>query len=388
MRTFVPAFCPIPVLLFDPLPASLVLVVIPFLCSSLFRSHTRSGNAFVSRLQCRALPQEGPLDLTSTTASDRKSEDLQEIHLSFGGHLFLNWSSPAVRERMLDAFRFWLRLGVDGFYLRNVHNMQFQSPDDLFQVLNELHKVMRDEEERIKRKDLNQKWAGDPAAGSHDQGTREGQEQEQEQRHQLPQKRILITSRSSLLTLANKLGKDRNRFSPLKSNFRKRLFQVSQTRIVVSGGKADAGAGARSSQPVHERAGDAAEEADIHSYFHLIDTFLDIRRNETDNIRAQVNEVFLNQGKSEGSTILWNIGSATSSRLVSRVGSEYSAVAAFLLMMLPGSISLFYGDEIGLTDSRDQLSNRVSLFKMPNCCRLFFASASFSPPSRRHVDQF
>ena len=304
--------------------------------------------------------------------------DLQEIHLSFGGHLFLNWSSPAVRERMLDAFRFWLRLGVDGFYLRNVHNMQFQSPEDVFEVLNELHHIMRDEEERTKRKSSPQKRTEE----SGDQRTQDAAE------GTMAEKRILIASRSSLLTLAGKLGKgkEKNYFSPLKSNFGQRLFEVSHTRIVVT----EAGrSGPRGSAHQDARHSDRIVDRDLFSYFHLIDTFLDIRLNQTENVRDQVNEVFLNQPKSHP-WILWNMGSATSSRLVSRVGSEFSAVASFLLIMMPGSISLFYGDEIGLKDSCDSLSNRVSLLRWqiivplpPAPCFLHGSRIRFEPSVTR-----
>lgn len=278
--------------------------------------------------------------------------------MSFGGHLLLNWSCPAVRERMLDAFRFWLRLGVDGFYLRNVHNMQFESPEDVFEVLNELHEVMRDEEERIKGQD----------AGPGSQRTRERDESQDtdasKKRHlgpnPLPEKRILIASRTSVQLLASRVGKTKEKdyFSPLTSNFRRPASDKSIRNPTLDERRAATLAPGRSDAQIGGQS-DRLDRPDLFSYFHLIDTFLDIRANQTENIRDQVNEVFFNQPDSHP-WILWNIGSATSSRLASRLGSEFSTVASFLLTMLPGSISLFYGDEIGLKDSHDSLSKRVS----------------------------
>ena len=37
----------------------------------------------------------------------------------------VNWRNPAVRQAMLDVFRFWLERGVDGFRL-DVFNVYFK----------------------------------------------------------------------------------------------------------------------------------------------------------------------------------------------------------------------------------------------------------------------
>lgn len=231
--------------------------------------------------------------------------------------------------------------------------MQFESPEEIFEVLNELHQVMRDEEERIR----DSQWK---------EGREESEDRKKRRhlgRNPLPEKRILIASRTSVQLLANRLGKKKEKdyLSPplLRSNFRRlsshnlsRNPSLDERRQPVTPvpGRSDAQIAGQS---------DRIGERDIFSYFHLIDTFLDIRTNQTENIRDQVNEVFFNEPESHP-RILWNIGSATSSRLASRVGTELSGVASFLLVMLPGSISLFYGDEIGLKDSYDSVSKRVS----------------------------
>lgn len=57
--------------------------------------------------------------------------------------------------------------------------------------------------------------------------------------------------------------------------------------------------------------------------------------------------------------IMWHVGSAETMRLASRVGRG-SNMAGFLLMsILPGSLSWFYGDEIGLQNSFDSTTNKV-----------------------------
>ena len=279
-----------------------------------------------------------------------------------------------VRQRMMDVFRFWLRLGVDGFYLRNVHKMQFEAPEDVYDVLKELHQVLKDEEESSKRHEtVSEKWVrGSDAAG--EPSSRDSSTQ------LFSQKRILVTSRAALQALSSKLSraKDKNYLSSFRSNVRKPALEVSQ-RVDVSRahkeeerveeeGDVDEGARLRSYGRTHERQHGApllhfarSDRRHVFSYFHLIDTFLDIKVNETENIRDQVNGVFLNdEAEQRGACTLWNVGSAVSSRLASRVGPERSAVAAFLLIMMPGSISVFYGDEVGLKDSSDLLSGRVS----------------------------
>ena len=99
---------------------------------------------------------------------------------------------------------------------------------------------------------------------------------------------------------------------------------------------------------------------EIHSYFELIDFQLNININKTETIRDQVNAVYLNAAKSFP-WILWSVGDVTTSRLATRIGNEYVLTSAFLLTMLPGTISIFYGDEIGLQDTIITSSNKVTI---------------------------
>lgn len=90
-----------------------------------------------------SLVQDKPLDVTSSTAVDRELiRDLEEVHISFGGHLYLNWSSPGVQSNMMKVFDFWLNLGVDGFYLKNIHLIQVNSPEIILDVLHNLKQLL------------------------------------------------------------------------------------------------------------------------------------------------------------------------------------------------------------------------------------------------------
>lgn len=50
------------------------------------------------------------------------------FHMFYKEQPDLNWRHPAVRQAMLDVFRFWLDRGVDGFRL-DVFNVYFKHPD-------------------------------------------------------------------------------------------------------------------------------------------------------------------------------------------------------------------------------------------------------------------
>ena len=50
------------------------------------------------------------------------------LHLFLNQQPDLNWRNPAVRQAMLDVYRFWLDKGVDGFRL-DVFNLYFKHPD-------------------------------------------------------------------------------------------------------------------------------------------------------------------------------------------------------------------------------------------------------------------
>jgi alpha-glucosidase len=48
----------------------------------------------------------------------------------------------------------------------------------------------------------------------------------------------------------------------------------------------------------------------------------------------------------------WVLGNHDNARIATRVGSVQAAVAAMLLMTLPGTLTLYYGEELGMTNIR------------------------------------
>ncbi|GFR22349.1 aamy domain-containing protein, partial [Trichonephila clavata] len=50
-------------------------------------------------------------------------------------------------------------------------------------------------------------------------------------------------------------------------------------------------------------------------------------------------------------SIVWHLGGVETMRLNGKIGGDSNMAALFLLSILPGSFSTFYGDEIGLQDS-------------------------------------
>lgn len=88
----------------------------------------------------------------------------------------------------------------------------------------------------------------------------------------------------------------------------------------------------------------------------LIDVSLDIVTNGTEGLKTQVDKavkgvLFKKPGYP---WIHWNIGNIDTRRLASQLPKGNATLAAVLFeMMLPGTPSIFYGDEIGLEDIKD-----------------------------------
>src|SRR5699024_4456023 len=98
----------------------------------------------------------------------------------------------------------------------------------------------------------------------------------------------------------------------------------------------------------------------LYAHFDLIHFELHLDRQSIDSIRDQVNYVFLNRPP-DFPTVLWSVGGGDRARLATRLGPQWSLASAFLLTMMPGSVSLLYGDEIALTDVYDQHTKHVSV---------------------------
>ncbi|XP_023239079.1 neutral and basic amino acid transport protein rBAT-like [Centruroides sculpturatus] len=90
-------------------------------------------------------------------------------------------------------------------------------------------------------------------------------------------------------------------------------------------------------------------------YFDLIDVYLEVDGNRSHQVMKQVEETT----QWNAPWIHWNVGNVESSRLSSTLDSKYTLASLVLLMMLPGSVSIFYGDEIGLRDSVEETTGKM-----------------------------
>lgn len=89
------------------------------------------------------------------------------------------------------------------------------------------------------------------------------------------------------------------------------------------------------------------------AFFDLIDFKIELSEN---NLKMKIDEVQKGVlfSKPNYAWPLWTIGGVDRSRLVSRVVAQNGSLAALLVsMMLPGTPSIFYGDEIGLVHIHD-----------------------------------
>ena len=337
----------------------------------------------VTRLFCLclfnySLQQDKPLDVTSTTAIDREGKDLEETHLSFGGHLYLNWSHAGVRIKMLQMLQSWLDLGVDGFYLKNIHYIQVTSVTILSEILDDLLEMLScdtfntasssssssssssdagDDDIDVKSKYYTKRQVMSPASASSSsssssssrlsktpqQAQLRGKEDENIDEHSKHGnnlkminddhsidnkrrlgKRILIANRLSIESLTHRKRHEMESkfFKPIHSSFKVNASTSSNTfssGVTVSSSSSSSSSPASSSPLTnsHHPSGNLMSDRknhftpsassssststltsvepaiplqsiDFFSYFHLIDVFLDIRMNETENIRDQV----------------------------------------------------------------------------------------------------
>ncbi|XP_022246544.1 neutral and basic amino acid transport protein rBAT-like isoform X1 [Limulus polyphemus] len=76
---------------------------------------------------------------------------------------------------------------------------------------------------------------------------------------------------------------------------------------------------------------------------------------------------------SPSSWVNWHLGSCETTRLATRIDTTYTLTTMILLLTLPGSVSLFYGDEINLQDSKDALTGKG--FREGQLCPMQWTSA-------------
>uniref|UniRef100_A0A8C5MHG8 Amino acid transporter heavy chain SLC3A1 n=1 Tax=Leptobrachium leishanense TaxID=445787 RepID=A0A8C5MHG8_9ANUR len=106
---------------------------------------------------------------------------------------------------------------------------------------------------------------------------------------------------------------------------------------------------------------DFIKEADFPLNFHLL--------NLNKDISATAIFDFVNlwmASMPEGKWPQWTVGSPSNSRVASRVGKEYVDVLNMLLLTLPGTPTLYYGEELGMVDGSDVENSNFSLEYNPN----------------------
>lgn len=96
--------------------------------------------------------------------------------------------------------------------------------------------------------------------------------------------------------------------------------------------------------------------------FDLVDVPLYLKGNYSEELFNQITAVEISPWRSSTPGVMWHLGSADTFRLASRLESKFREAALYSLLMLPESVSVFYGDELGLIDSYDVLTGIVSSF--------------------------
>lgn len=110
-----------------------------------------------------------------------------------------------------------------------------------------------------------------------------------------------------------------------------------------------------SSQVFEQLDGDDAKE--LAQQVDLVDVFVDIKNGSqymADQVRTILTSPVLGPGV--GPWIQWSLGGVTERRLSQEMSSNASLAASIAQFMLPGTVNLFYGDEIALQASGNTLS--------------------------------
>lgn len=252
--------------------------------------------------------------------------------------LRLNWSHEAVRQRLLKVAEFWLRT-VDGLYVSGLENAYVELEHTRTQVLHSflasLQTVAQRAERRYRQQHRGSRWAAT---------------------------KVLITP-SSLVDNFLVKRRRRQQQEPAPPAFDELELPVDEQQqqqqlnfnfhVMPSHNRTTGRANATKLDRTHRR---------LYNYFHLVAFDLRLEAGHVDSVRDQVNNVYLNS-PSDFPLALWSLSDMHRPRLATRLGSaaaNRTAAAHFLLSILPGSVCLFYGDEIGLVDVYDRHSGNVS----------------------------
>ncbi|XP_076359584.1 amino acid transporter heavy chain SLC3A1-like [Tachypleus tridentatus] len=212
-------------------------------------------------------------------------EEKKNPNRPFGGHLFLNWSHPAVQMELNSALEFWLQKGVDGFYMKGLEHLQFALEIDLYSVMKQWRQLL--------------------------------------DKYSTPKKKnILLVSSQFIQAVKEK-------------TFR---YMVSLLKLC-----------------------------------DILDFRLHFNGTNIQDFREQLTVADEWNFYSSLSWVNWHIGGSETTRLATRIDTTYTLSTVILLLMLPGSVSLFYGDEINLQDSKDALTGKI--FREGQLCPMQWTSA-------------
>ncbi|XP_022096128.1 maltase 2-like [Acanthaster planci] len=210
----------------------------------------------------------------------------------------LNYRNPAVVSAIKDALKFWLEKGVDGFFMR--HADRLIEPWMLADTPG------------------NTVQLGDGATRN-DNGTSQAREEILN---------VIIGWRQLLDE-----------------------YESSNSKLLVVDTGTDPALAAMVSFNISQELGKA------NLPFNFM--FLDMTSPLNGHQLRTVIESWIDSGPMHSSRH-WAVGSADVSRAASRYGERISRVMLFLMLMLPGSPLLYYGDEIGMTDGQkvnDSIAN-------------------------------
>ncbi|XP_038075251.1 alpha-glucosidase-like [Patiria miniata] len=220
----------------------------------------------------------------------------------------LNYRNPAVIGVIQDALRFWLEKGVDGFYMRHVDRlmeprMVTDSPADTEQGDGATSTVESiNSESRQETLDVIAGW-----------------------RHLLDEYEASNDTHDNSKLLAIDTGKD-----------------LALATLVYSNKSGDLGHAA-ASLPINSMLLDMASPLNGHEIRKAIESWM--------------------TAGPVGSSRLWTVGSADESRSASRYGEPFSRAMLFLVLMLPGSPLIYYGDEMGMTDAQKMNGSAAGMIR-------------------------
>ncbi|VTU36517.1 Oligo-1,6-glucosidase [Variovorax sp. PBL-H6] len=202
----------------------------------------------------------------------------------------LNWRNPEVREAMYDVLRFWLRRGVDGFRI------------------DVLYHLVKDDQFRDNPPNPDFVAGGDPA-------------------HRLLP--VYTTDRPEMQDIIIEMRRVVDEFSdPQSTRVLIGELYLPLARLMAYYGRTEDG---------------LLQGVQLPFNFQLLAAKWQAA--EIDHIVRNY-EAALPQGAAPN----WVLGNHDKPRIASRVGQERARLAAMLLLSLRGTPTLYYGDEIGLTD--------------------------------------